>query len=386
MAAMNAPIYLDYAAATPLDPSVLAAMMPYLTDRFYNPSASYMAAREVRKEVDAARAKVAFWLGARPAEIIFTAGGTESDNLAIRGIMDRFPDGNVIVSAIEHDAVLKPAMEYDCRIAPVKPDGVADIDALRALIDDRTVLISVMYANNELGTVQPIRDLSVLIGVLRKERKRQGNERPLYLHTDACQATPYLDLHTSRLGVDLLTLNASKMYGPKQVGALYVRAGVTLLPYVRGGGQERGLRSGTENVAGIIGLAAALDMVQARRHEEGRRLAVLQKHCVELLRSTLPDVRVNGSLKHRLPNNVHITIPGADNERIMMQLDEAGIQIATGSACSASSSRPSHVLDAIGLSNDEARSSVRITMGLATDEYAIERSVGALADCVSKFA
>jgi cysteine desulfurase len=366
-------IYLDHAATTPLDPSVLAAMQPYLVGQYFNPSAQYLAARAVRKDIEVARARIAHWFGARPSEIIYTAGGTEANNLAIKGIMECYPDGNLVVSSIEHDAVLEPAARYQCRMAPTRADGIVDAEALLRLVDDNTVLVSVMYVNNELGTIQPIRAIGEQLAALRK-----GRTRPLYFHVDACQASAYLDLHAARLGVDLMTINASKIYGPKQVGVLYVRAGVVLQPQMLGGGQERHLRSGTENVAGIMGLATALDMVQKRKADEIQRLKTLQKLFFDLLAEQLPSVRINGSLKHRLANNIHITVPGADNERLMMQLDEAGILVAVGSACSASSEEPSHVLRAIGMSDADARASLRITMGHDTTEDDVRRTVAGL--------
>lgn len=371
-------IYLDYAAATPMDEQVKAAMLPYFADQFYNPSATYLAAQAVRKEVDAARARIAHWFGARPSEVIFTAGGTEANNLAMHGVMRQFPDGNVVVSAIEHDAIVRPASQYSCRIAPVSEQGVVDVEKLISLVDDNTVLVSVMYANNEVGTIQPIRQIGQQIAAIRRERQKQGNPKPLYFHTDACQAAAYLDLHAARLGVDLMTINAGKIYGPKQCGALFVGAHVQLMPDIVGGGQERGLRSGTENVAGIVGLATALDIVQERRHDESERLQALQQLFLAELVQALPGVHINGSLKHRLPNNVHITIPGQDNERLLMQLDEAGIQCAAGSACSASNEEPSHVLRAMGISDELAQASLRITMGRQTDEAAVRATVVAL--------
>lgn len=378
---MSDAIYLDHAATTPIDERVFAAMQPYLTSDYCNPSAAYLAAKKVRKDVEAARAAVAHWLGARPIEVVFTAGGTESDNLAIDGIMQQFPQGNIVTSAVEHDAVLKPAARHNHRVAPVLPDGMINLAALAELIDEQTVLVSIMYVNNELGTIQPLPRIAELIAQKRKER---SNGLPLLLHTDACQAATYLDLHASRLGVDLMTINASKMYGPKQVGALYIRTGVELSPVVLGGGQERGLRSGTENVAGIIGFAKALDLVQQDRSEESHRLMQLQKMFYDRIEAQLPGAVINGTRKHRVPSNVHITVPGYDNERLMMQLDEAGVMVAVGSACSASSEEPSHVLKAIGMSDAEAQSSLRITMGHSTDEAAVRRTVDLIAEFTKK--
>lgn len=371
-------VYLDYAAATPMDAAVLQAMQPYLVERFYNPSATYLAAQKVHHDLDQARARVAHWLGARPSEIIFTAGGTEANNLAIHGVMQRFPGTNVVVSAIEHESVLATAQQYECREAAVNPLGVVDVDSVIDLVDDNTVLVSIMYANNEVGTIQPIRQIAQWLEAMQKSRKAQGNNRPLYLHTDAAQAATYLDLHTARLGVDLMTINAGKIYGPKQVGVLFVASHVQLKSQVLGGGQERGVRSGTENVAGAVGMAKALDLVQARRHEEGKRMHRLQDLFFSEIERAFPDAVLNGSRKTRLPNNVHVTFPGQDNERLIFQLDAAGIMCAAGSACSASSDEPSHVLKAMGKTDQEAQSSLRFTMGLHTSEEDIHRTVDVL--------
>ncbi len=380
------PIYLDHAAATPLDGQVLLAMQPYLGADFYNPSALYAAAGKTRKALETARSQVAHWLGARPAEVVFTAGGTEANNLAIHGIMRRFPKGNIVVSAIEHESVLTPAGRYDRRIVAVKSDGRIDLDDLRHKIDGQTVLVSIMYANNEIGAIQPIREADRIISELRSERTQSltTNHHPLYFHTDACQAANYLDLHAARLGVDLMTLNGGKIYGPKQSGALYIKAGTELIPLVDGGGQERGLRSGTENVAGAIGLAAALGLAQGMRHDESNRLQALQQLFLGLLTDRIPSVVINGPLKSRLPNNIHATFPGRDNERLLFELDEGGIMAAAGSACSASNETPSHVLRAMGLSDDAALASLRITMGRNTTEAMVRRMVQSLAELTSK--
>lgn len=373
-------IYLDYAAATPLDDNVQAAMQPYFANNFYNPSATYVAGRRASDELAAARTEVAQCLGARASELIFTAGGTEANNLAIRGVMERFPKGHLIVSAIEHDSVLKPAEKYHHSLAPVTKEAVVELDKLKRLIHENTVLISVMYANNEVGTLQPIKEISQLVAGVRAERLETGNQTPLYLHTDACQAGNYLDLHVSRLGVDLMTINGGKLYGPKQSGALFVKAGIELEPIMYGGGQEYGLRSGTENVAGCVGLAAALTKAQAMRKEEAERLGQLQTDFIKQVQETIPSAIINGSHKLRLPNNIHLTLPGHDNERLMMQLDEKGIICAVGSACSASNDEPSHVLKAMGLSDQAAQASLRFTLGRQTTKKDIETAVRALAD------
>ncbi len=376
----NTNIYLDCAAATPLDPDVLAAMQPYFAEKFYNPSALYMAAKQISDDLSDARAIVAKWLGARPGEVIFTAGGTEANNLAIHGVMQKFPEGKVLVSAIEHESVLEPARRYHNQEIAVKPDGRIDLADLEKSIDDQTVLISVMYANNEIGTVQPIRDISKIVRTKNEERRMKNIQMPLLLHTDAAQAGNYLDLHAARLGVDLMTINGGKIYGPKQSGVLYVRAGVEIKAQTLGGGQEFGVRSGTENVAGAIGLAMALDKAQRNRRGESERLAALQKTFFTELSQKIPSLQINGSQKYRLPNNIHITIPGQDNERLIMALDQAGIQAAAGSACSASNDEPSHVLRAIGLTEKEAQASLRFSLGRGSDEaqiaFVVERLSG----------
>lgn len=371
-------IYLDHAAATPLDERVLAAMQPYFSDVFYNPSATYLPARQAKDALEAARGRAAFWLGVRPAEVIFVAGGTEANNLAITGIMSRFPGASMVVSGIEHDSVLEPARQFDSQVAAVTPQGRVDLADLRAKIRDDTVLVSVMYANNEVGTIQPLRQIAAVLEAVRSDRRKKGNSLPLYFHTDACQAANYLDLHVSRLGVDLMTLNGGKIYGPKQTGVLYAASHVQLNPLIRGGGQERDLRSGTENVAGAVGFAAALDIAQTMRDSEVQRLTPLQQYLFAELERKVPTAVINGSIKNRLPNNVHLTLPAYDNERMLMQLEQAGVLAAAGSACSASDEEPSHVLRAMGLSDEAARSSLRFTMGRSTTKKALEQLLEAL--------
>ncbi|MBL8121142.1 cysteine desulfurase [Candidatus Saccharibacteria bacterium] len=373
-------IYLDHAAATPMDGDVLAAMQPYFSDVFYNPSATYLPAKQAREALEAARGRVAHWLGVRPSEVLFTAGGTEGNNLAIAGVMANFPNCSVTVSAIEHDSVLEPADTFNCTVTLTTEQGRVDLDDLRSKIADQTVLVSVMYANNEVGTIQPLRQIASLLEEIRIERRRQGNQIPLYFHTDACQVANYLNLHVARLGVDLMTLNGGKIYGPKQTGVLYVSSHVQLSPIIRGGGQERGLRSGTENVAGAVGFAAALDKAQSMRHDESRRLSELQNRAFHLLSQIIPAANINGSLKQRLPNNIHLTLPRYDNERLLLQLESQGILAAAGSACSASNEEPSHVLRAMGISDQDAQSSLRITMGRTTTAQDIEKFVTVLTE------
>lgn len=371
-------VYLDYAAATPVDKQVLAAMQPYFTDKFYNPSALYLESQDVSKDLQAARTSVAAHLGAKPAEVIFTAGGTEANNLAILGIMIQYPNANIVTSSIEHDSVLKPAQEFQHKEVDSQLDGRIDLDDLAKKIDDNTVLVSVMYANNEVGTIQPLREVAKIIEQIRAHRQKNDNKLPLIFHTDACQATNYLDLHVHRLGIDLMTLNGGKIYGPKQSGVLYKGAKIKLEPIIFGGGQEFGLRSGTENVAGSIGFAKALDIAQSKKDVETQRLLKIQSQFVEGLQNISGCV-LNGSTKYRLPNNVHVTFEGVDNEQLLMQLNELGVMCATGSACSASKDEVSHVLSHLGLSDAEAQSSLRFTMGRQTTAEDINHTLKSLA-------
>ncbi len=381
---MSLSIYLDYAAATPLDGEVLEAMKPYFSELFYNPSATYLNGRKVKDALSEARAIIAGHLGSRPSEIIFTAGGTEANNLAINGIMGQYPDGGIVVAAIEHDSVLVPAQQSE-KLTLVSPnqDGIITTEALRKAIKDDTVLVSIGLINNEIGVVQPIKELAMVIEAIRQQRNESGNSNPLFFHTDACQAGNYVNLQVGKLGVDMMTINGGKLYGPKQSGALYIRAGLRLTPLIKGGGQEFGLRSGTENVVNSIGLAVALAKAQKIKNDEVERLATLQQKLVDELTNNFPDVWINGSLKNRSCNNIHATFPGEDNERLMMMLDERGIQCATGSACSASKDKPSHVLTAIGLSDADARSSLRFSFGRQTTIEHIDELVSALKDIIS---
>lgn len=359
-------IYLDYAAATPVDPRVRLAMEPFVSEDFYNPSSPYMAAREVKKVVTEARARVAYWLGARGSEIIFTAGATESINIAIHGVMQQFAGSRAVVLATEHESVLRSASRYDHVILPVLPNGNADMAKLEQLIDDKTVLVSIAYANNEIGTIQPLSQISHIIQKVRAARTKAGNTLPLYLHTDASQAAGYLDLHASRLGVDLMTLNGAKIYGPKQTGILYIKAGTQLTSPFTGGGQEGGVRSGTENVPGIVGFATALDIVQTDRRENQAKYAALRDELQRRIAEALPDTVVNGNIKRRLPNSLHLSWAGVDGERLVLLLDEHGVMAATGSACAANRQTASHVLQACGMDDSLLQGSLRLTVGELT--------------------
>lgn len=381
---MSQPIYLDFAAATPVDQSALDVMKTYLSEQFYNPSAIYQSARRVRAVVEEARGQVASVLGSKDQEVVFTAGGTEANNLAVKGVMDQFPGSHMIVSAIEHESVLEPAKQYNHSVAKVTSKGITDVEDVKSLLSDDTVLISVMYANNEIGTVQPIKALSELVNAVRTQRIASGNRFPLYLHTDACQAANYLDLQVTRLGVDMMTLNGGKIYGAKQSGCLYKHKSVILKPLINGGGQELGIRSGTENVTALLSFATMLQKVQSDRKLQGEKQHLMINKLYATLSQKLPNIFLNGHPEKRLPNNLNICIPHLDGERLVLELDEAGVLAATGSACTASNDEPSHVLLAIGLSEEDASSSLRLTIGRLTTEEQIEKAANIIVDCVQK--
>lgn len=379
---MSKPIYLDYAAATPVDRCVLEAMEPFWTKEFYNPSATYLAARSVRQKLNKARQDIARCLGAKNAEIIFTAGATEANNLAIQGVMRAAPKGELLVSSIEHESVLAPARLFGAKEIPVDNKGTILLNKLSSLINDNTVLISVMLVNNETGRLQPLREIAVIIKEELKTRQKNGNNQPLYLHSDAAQAGNYFELKTSRLGVDLLSINGGKIYGPKQSGALFVRAGTKINPQILGGGQEFGLRSGTENLAGAVGLACALSLAQKKRVAEAQRVGSLRKLFEQEIEKNIHGALLNTLSNYQAPHILSATFPGIDNERLMMQLDEAGIICAVGSACSAETGGPSHVLSAIGLSEENARSTLRFSFGKSTNRRQIKRTIKTLAQLI----
>jgi cysteine desulfurase len=370
-------IYLDYAAATPVDIRVFEEMKPYFSDSFYNPSALYLGARNVKSSLEEARHKVAVVIGAKPSEVIFTAGGTESANLAIVGVMKQYLDSEIIVSAVEHDAVMKPAKEFNYKVAPVDRKGVLIIDELEKLISDKTMLISVMLANNEVGSLQPVKEVADLVQKVLIERKSKNNKMPLFVHTDACQAPLYLDLSVARLGVDMMTLNGGKMYGPKQSGVLYKKSNVLLKPLINGGGQEWGIRSGTENIAFAVGFAKALELATKGRTERVKDISGLRDYFVDKLENEF-SAELTGSKTHRLANNVHVIFPDSDNERILFSLDDMGIDAAAGSACSASSDTPSHVLLAMGYEVADAQSSIRFSLGKSTTRENIDKVIDKL--------
>ena len=354
-------IYLDYAAATPIDPKVLTAMLPYLTDQFYNPSANYMPAVGVRNDLESARHKIASIIGARPAEIVFTAGATESINLALLGI-----GGKIVATAIEHMSVLNVVKNRGGIILPVDNMGRVNLDELKSAITDDVELVSIGHANSEIGVIQPIDEIAKIIAEIRAKRCDNGNKTPLYFHTDASAVAGLLDINVARTGVDMMTLNAGKCYGPKQVGLLYIRAGITLKPLIIGGGQELGLRSGTENVAGAIGFAKALEIAEKHRKSETVRLAKLRDDLQEFLTQEFTEIQINGDQKHRLPNILNFSLPGLDGERAVFALDDSGVCVATGSACAANKGLRSYVLSAIGLPAEIIDGSLRISIGRQT--------------------
>lgn len=361
-------IFFDHAAATPMDDRVLEAMLPYFSDEFYNPSSPYAPALKVRRDYKDAKARIAKIIGAKPDELIMTAGATESIGLAFQGIK-----GHVIVSAIEHDAVLETAKQHDHTRIPVTEKGLVATESVAKAIRPDTELISIAIANSELGTVQPIRDIASIVKKEREHRLESGNMTPLHFHTDASQGVQSLDIHVSRLGVDMLTLNAGKVYGPKQVGLLWASTQTRLQPIVRGGGQENGLRSGTENVPGVIGFARALELVAGSRTAESKRLAELSQQLRTLIAEALPDSVFSGAKKHQLPGFVHVSFPGVDAERLVYALEARGVLVATGSACAANKNTRSHVLVALGLPDEVIDGSLRLTLGHLSSTENVKR-------------
>jgi len=356
-------IYLDHAAATPMDRRVFDAMGPYWTELFFNPSSPYLPAVNVRHDYEAAKRNLANLIGSKPGEVIMTAGATESINLAFAGV-----GGHVVVANIEHPAVLNCAKNMDYTIVSTDKSGIISAEAVKSAITSKTRLVSVALANNELGTIQPLRDIAAVIRAEREARLVRGDKTPIYLHSDASQGAGQLDVNVARLGVDMLTLNAGKMYGPKQVGLLWAASFVCLDPQIFGGGQERGLRSGTENVAGAVGFARALELAVEHRKFESDRLAKLRDNLQSVLVDAFPNAVVSGHQKHRLSGHLHISFPGIDAERLVFLLENRGVLVATGSACAANKGSKSHVLDAIGMSDELANGSIRITLGHLSDE------------------
>lgn len=359
-------------------------MEPYQKGYYQNPSAIYLAGRKTRQKLEESRAKVSKILGAKPAEIIFTSGASEANNLAIQGVIKAHPRAKVLISPLEHDSVYAPAQQFNHEVLEVSSAGIVDVNQVAVKITDDVALISLMMISNELGTIQPIRNIAQAITKARVDRQKRGVKLPLLLHTDAAQAGNYFDLHVSRLGVDLMTINGGKLHGPKQSGVLYAKAGTRLAPLILGGGQEFGIRAGTESLPAAAGFAEALSLAQEGRKEELQRVGALAHFFATRLQKALPSSVVNGSLKHTTPHILSVTFPGADNERLLMGLDEAGIQVGMGSACSASSDKPSRALAAIGLSDKDIRSTLRFSFGHTTTQKDLSATVHRLADLTSR--
>ncbi|MDQ2655664.1 MAG: cysteine desulfurase [Chloroflexota bacterium] len=383
----NQGVYLDHAATTPLDPSVLAAMEPYLTAGFGNPSSIYRLGQEARAAVDGARAQAAAVLGCAPGEILFTSGATESNNLALRGVAwaarlaaSSNPPPHIVTTAIEHHAVLHTAESLALqgfRVTFVQPDheGIVSATAIAAAVEPDTCLISVMLANNETGAMQPVADIAAV-----------AQERNILFHTDAVQGAGLLPLDVDDLGVDLLALSAHKFYGPKGAGLLYVRNGTPIDYQQTGGGQEQGRRGGTENVAGIAGMGAALQRAESFREPYAAHCRAMRDQLAAGIFSALPEAVLNGPPLDgpRLPNNLNVSIPGVQGETLLLALDLLDVAASAGSACTTGNSEPSHVLTAMGLSADMCRSALRFTVGRGTTPQQISIAVEAITDAVAR--
>jgi len=373
-------IYLDYAATTPTHPEVVKAMLPYFSEIFGNPSSIYSCGQEAKGAMEEARTKVAELIGAKDEEIVFTSGGTEADNFAIKGVAyaNRDKGDHIITTAIEHHAVLETChfletQGFKVTYLPVDEYGVVDLDELRRALNRRTILISVMHANNEIGTIEPIAEIA-----------RLAKEAGVYFHTDAVQTVGHIPINVDELGVDLLSLSAHKLYGPKGVGALYIRKGTKMVSFMHGGEQERGRRASTQNVPGIVGLGKAAEIAREEMAEEAERLSRLRDKLAQGILARIEHSRLNGHPTKRLPNNVNVSISFAEGESMCLNLDLEGICCSTGSACSSSVTEPSHVLLALGLEPLEAHSSLRFSLGKWTTEEEIDQVLEILPRVVSK--
>lgn len=373
-------VYMDYAATTPMLPEVAAAMQPFFSQRFGNPSSIHSMGQEGRDAVEAARGQVAVLIGCQPADVVFTGGGTEADNHAIKGVcLAGSERGNhIITTAIEHHAVIyacnfMKTLGFDVTILPVDRDGLVDPGDIKKAITGRTLLVSVMQANNEVGAIQPIAEISKIT-----------REAGVYFHVDAVQAMGHLPIDVDKLGVDLLSASAHKLYGPKGVGMLYIRPGTRILPLLHGGGQEEGRRAGTENVPGIAGFGKAVEIAARDMAKEADTLTVYRDKLIEGILAQVGDAYLNGHRQRRLPNNANFSFDFIEGESILMYLDSEGICASTGSACSSASSEPSHVLTSLGIPVERARGSVRLTMGRWTTEGDVDKVLEALPRIVGK--
>lgn len=373
-------IYMDHSATTPVDPLVVDAMLPYFTERFGNASSLHSFGQEAAEALSDSRSRVAESIGAREEEIIFTSGGTESDNIALQGVLSRKAGKrqHIITSVIEHPAVLNTcsfleSAGHEVTYVPVNSEGIVDLGEVERAVRDNTVLISIMHANNEIGTIQPVKEIA---GVAK--------ENDIYLHTDAVQSVGKIPVDVNELGVDMLSISSHKIHGPKGIGALYVREGTTLDPVIFGGGHERGLRPGTENIPGIVGLAKAVSLARERLGADSAHMGKLRDSLIKNVFGTISDVRLNGHPTQRLPNNANFSFRHVEGESLLMMLDMAGIAVSTGSACSSRSLHSSHVLTSIGLEPDYIHGSVRISLGRENTMDEIDHLTGVLQETVAK--
>ena len=371
-------IYLDHAAATPVSEKAFNAMKPFFTDEFFNPSSPYLPAVHVRAAYEEAKNKIANFIGAKGNDLVITSGATEANALAFTSVNvtneARSENATILVLETEHASVLANAKRYNFETVRVDKTGLIDLEDLKKKLTDDVQLVSVSLANNELGTIQPMAEIAQILRETRLDRLRRGTNRPLLLHSDASQGLALMDINVARLGVDLLTLNSAKVGGPKGVGALYVGHGVKLNPLVLGGGQERNLRSGTENTAGVVGFAVALECLNGHANAARKKYLKLK----DILKNELLGCKVEpiylGNPKHQLANFLPLSFPGLDAERLIFKLEEKGVYVSTGAACSASKGEPSHVLKAVGLSREEIAGSLRITLGVLNNEENVKEA------------
>jgi len=373
-------IYLDYAATTPTHPEVVKAMLPYFTEVFGNPSAIHACGQEAKGAIEEARAKVASLIGAQDEEIVFTSGGTEADNFALKGIAyaNENKGNHIITTPIEHHAILEtcPFLEgkgFRVTYLPVDEYGLVTPDDVRQAITSKTILISVMQANNEVGTIEPIAEIGKI-----------AREAGVYFHTDAVQTAGHIPISVDELRVDLLSMSAHKLYGPKGIGALYIRKGTKLLSFMHGGEQERGRRASTENIPGIVGFGWAAELAQQEINEEAERLTFLRDKLINGLLERIDHTRLNGHPQKRLPNNVNVSVSFVEGESMCLSLDLEDICVSTGSACSSGSLEASHVLLALGLPHEQARASLRFSLGKWSNEEEIDRVLEVLPRITAK--
>ena len=372
-------IYLDYAATAPVLPEVLDAMLPFFVNRYGNPSGIHGEGRDTRRALEQARREVAQALGAESSEICFTSGGSESDNLAIQGtaFVLRGKGNHLITSRIEHPAVLNTCrwlekQGFQITFLPVDEYGTVSPEAVREAIRPETILVSIMTANNEIGTLEPVAEIGAIC-----------RQKGVLFHTDAVQAVGMIPLRAGEMNADLISISAHKFHGPKGTGALYIRRGTRLDALIHGGSQERGLRAGTENVPGIVGMGKAITIAAAETEKSAERIGKLRDELVRLVRDRVPDTKVNGHPKERLANNCHFSFAGVDSEALLLRLDLAGIAVSGGSACTAGSTEPSHVLQAIGLEEELQKGSIRLTLGRETTPAEIKKTAQVLPEIVS---